>query len=233
MMPRFHIFSAGLSDPFSAIIHIIAALVLFVLSIYYLNKFKKTKKATIAILIFTIAQMLSFIMSALFHSFENLSITRLVFQYLDHSAIILCITGTSCSLLYMSYESKNKVFVILGLCLTAVVAIAMKVMFFNSVPDVIYISIGIGMGIVSFYCLKSHYPSSLMWYVYAGGAYYIFGGCIDTLVDRRSVILIERVIENHEVFHLFIFAGALKFFSLLIKSIYIKYNIDIKQSILP
>ena len=221
---RFHILTAGLEDPFAAITHIVAACIFILLTFRYLIHYRHHVKIQIALLMFGCVQIFSFIMSALYHSFYYETAAQKVFLYLDHAGIILCIAGTCSTFLYLIYEGRYKFLFIYGIFFTAILLIILKMLYFYMIPDILYVSVGLGMGLLTFFALgKMHLAHShYKLYMYLGASFYIFGAVLDTLLNERSVVLIPGVLENHEIFHMYVFLGGISFFTLLLRFIKLK-----------
>ena len=217
-MIRSYIISAGFSEPFSALSHLIGAIIILMLMCFYFGAFKQSWKGQLALLILGISQSLAFLMSALYHALPESQI-KFFFWHLDHVAVILCITGTASALLFVLFDSWKKILLLLIFYLVAIFSIASKWLFTFPISSYMHLCIGLGMGIAAFIYIKRYYKRDFYWYMFPGAFCSLLGGCIDGMMAERSVILISGVIENHEIMHLLVFAGNLCFFAMLIKSI--------------
>ena len=161
-------------------------------------------KLIAAVSIFGGSLLLLYLMSTLYHLFENPSVKH-VFRILDHSSIYLLIAGsyTPFTLVYFE-DGLSKAILILTWSL-AVCGIVFKVFFvkrFNLISTGIYV----GMGWLVIFAIKplvEAAPTGAIVWLTTGGLLYTLGVIF---------YLWQRLPYNHAIWHLFVMGGSFSHF---------------------
>jgi hemolysin III len=151
--------------------------------------------------------ILLYLISTLYHSFQNLTLKRL-FRILDHSSIFLLIAGTYTPItLIMRGGWGWSIFgIIWGL---TIVGICMKIFFLGKMK---YISplIYVAMSCIVVLAIKpvlKHVPHDVITWILIGGASYILG---------IVFYLWRKMPFHHTIWHLFVLGGSIShFFAML------------------
>jgi hemolysin III len=151
--------------------------------------------------------ILLYIISTLYHSFQNLTMKRLL-RILDHSSIFLLIAGTYTPItLIMRGGWGWSIFgVIWGL---TIIGICMKIFFLGKmklISPLIYVAMSC-IVILAIKPVLTHVPYKVILWILIGGGSYILG---------IGFYLWRRMPYHHTIWHLFVLGGSIShFFAML------------------
>jgi channel protein (hemolysin III family) len=199
----------GFHEPFSAISHLIGAAIFLVLGVLLLRRGRGDAGRMIYLGIYAISCVFLFSMSAVYHMMERGGTARRVMERLDHGAIFVLIAGT-CTVLHGLFFRGWQRGVLLFLEWTAAITgITLKTIYFNDLAEWLglsfYLSLG-WFGGVSAILVARRLGFSLVRPLLWGGILYSFGSVLEYL---GWFVVIPGVLHAHEIFHLFVLAGAL------------------------
>jgi len=197
----------GFSDPFSAITHLVAALVFFVFGIRLLLQARGStvRVITVGIYVFSVVFLLS--MSGVYHLLDYEGDGRAVLQRLDHAGIFVLIAGTFTPVhanLFRGFWSWGFLLLIWALAITG---LTLTTIFFNDMAEwlslMFYLGLG-WLGIISGYLTHRLHGFDVVKPLIYGALAYTVGAIMEFM---RWPVIIEGVIGPHELFHIAVIAG--------------------------
>ena len=198
----------GFSEPFSSMSHLLMA-PLFILLLILL--IRKARKGTHKFwhLFYGFAAIFLFSMSGVFHLLEPGGLARDVFQRLDHAAIFLMICGTMTPIHGILFTGIARWGVLGVMWGSTATGITLKSIYFEAIPESVgltfYLVLG-WLGLISGIMIVRRYGWGYVKFMAAGAICYTAGAIFDFC---RWPLVLEGVIEPHEVFHVFVVLGAL------------------------
>lgn len=198
----------GFSDPVSSWTHLLAAGAALWAGILLLRKGRGNTARIIALGVFTFTMIFLFSMSGVFHLLDHEGLGRAVLRRLDHAAIWTMIAGTFTPIHVILFRGLRRWLVLVIVWTIAITGLTLEVVFFDSIPEWFILSCFLGLGWVGFFSYKgfrSQFNHHSVRYLVFGGLAYSVGAVIDFL---KWPTLIPGVVGPHEVFHLFVIAGA-------------------------
>ena len=198
---------SGFTDPFSSMVHYLAALVFLILGIWVLQKktCNKPEFISVAILVFSTVAMLS--LSATYHLLDQGSTGRAVLQRLDHAAIFVLIAGTFTPIHTLLFKGFQRWGILVIIWTLAICGIVFKSIFFNEMPEWLGLIFYLGMGwfgVLTGYLLVRRFDFDFIKYLLWGAAAYTSGAVIEFL---RAPEIITGILGPHEIFHIAVIAG--------------------------
>jgi len=197
---------------FNTISHGIAALastVGFVLLVMLGNS-SELSFTLFSAIVFGVSLVLLYTFSTIYHGARNEK-TKKVFQILDHCGIYLLIAGTYTPVLLVSIGGKTG-WVIFGVQWTvAFIGLVIKIFYtgkFNLISTLMYAVMG-WMIVIRWQDLVDAIPSAALTLLLAGGISYTVG-IVFYLIDTRIKF-------SHFIWHLFVMAGSLFHFIMIVK----------------
>lgn len=199
---------AGFADPLSSWSHLLAAVASLVGAVFLWRKGRGNTARLVSLIIFSIALVFLFSMSGVFHMLPRGGSARDVLQRLDHAGIWTLIAATFTPIHVILFRSHWRWAILLGVWTTAITGLVFEVVFFTDFPESVLLTMFLGLGWVggiSGRAFKKIYGDHSVWLIAGGGICYSVGALIDFI---RWPILVDNVLGPHEIFHLFIIAGA-------------------------
>ena len=197
----------GFSEPFSSISHFLGAIV----CLFYFRPLWRTARGhlghRIAVAIFCGATVLLLLLSGLFHLLPNGTSAKILFQRLDHAAIFILIAGTFTPLHSILFRGRLRWIPLVVIWTIAIAGIVLKEVFFSQIPELLSVSIYIGMGwlgIFSAFFIYLHWGFNLVVPLLKGALAYSLGSIIDLL---HKPILLPGIFGPHELFHIAVLIG--------------------------
>lgn len=160
----------------------------------------KTKFSQVGILVYGSSIILLFTASAMYHWVTNQRLKQKL-RVLDHVSIYLLIAGTYTPVLVINLLDGNGVFLLIAVWTIAAVGTIMKLFFtgrFEVFSTLLYLVMG-WLIVIDFSALKEVVPFNGLLYLAAGGLFYTVG---------IVFYAIEKIPYNHVIWHLFVLAGA-------------------------
>lgn len=197
----------GFSEPFSSMSHLLAAGVFLILGLLLLLRNHTSAGKSLAVLIFVMGVTFTLSMSGVFHLLSPGSVSKAVFQRLDHAAIFFLIAATYTPVHVIVFRGVMRWGVLAIVWSLAIVGIVLKTIFFNDIPEWIGLSLYLGLGwfgVFSTYRLYKRFGLEYIKPIIYGALAYTIGACLEFL---RIPIVIPDVIGPHELFHILVLVG--------------------------
>ena len=198
----------GFHDPFSAISHLVGAIVFLVLGLRLLQRGRGDRGRLIFLGIYAFANVFLFTMSGVYHQMERHGVARQVMARLDHGAIFILIASTFTpvhGILFHGWWRWGPLAVMWSATITA---ITLKTIFFDDLAEWLSLSLYLVLGWVGLISgtlvARRHgfrFVQPLLW----GGIAYSIGAVFEFL---HWFQVIPGVLHYHEIFHLLVLAGA-------------------------
>lgn len=199
----------GLYEPFSAISHLLAALLFLGLGWKLLRRGHAHRAHTWFLAVYSGACVLLFAMSALFHMSVRGGSASLVLVRLDHGAIFILIAGTFTAVHGIMFRGWVRWVPLAIVWVVAVTLITLKTVFFEVLPEWLglsfYLGLGWSVGLTAVPLILRHGFRYLAPLFYGGLAYSI-GAFMEFM---GWLVVIPGVLHAHEIWHLAVLAGAL------------------------
>lgn len=199
----------GFSDPFSSWSHLGSAVAAAVGATFLYRQGRGNTSRIIALLIYSFSLVFLFSMSGVYHLLEKETLGREVLQRLDYAGIWVMIAGTFTPIHIILFRGPWRWGILLFVWLVAITGLVLQVIFFHSFPYWLSIGLFLGlgwMGILTGYKFRVSFEGHSLKPLLLGGLFYSIGAIIDGI---NWPILWPRVIEPHEIFHIFVILGAL------------------------
>lgn len=204
-----------LKEPVNGLTHLIAALVGIPGLALLLARSHGDLPKQVSLLIFGLSLILQFCASAAYHLLD-LSAEKVTWlRRLDHVAIFLLIAGTYTPAAFNILSGGWRVGLLVAIWLIALVGVIFKVAYINA-PRWLTVGLYLMMGWLVVIPIKLFWqllpPGALTWLA-LGGAFYTVGAVI-YLLKRPNFF--PGVFGFHEVWHLFVIAGAASHYLLML-----------------
>ena len=196
----------GFADPFSSIIHLLAAVIFFVLGIFLVGRGRGSLGHSIALALFVFSVVFLLSMSGVYHLLSG-GTGRIVLQRLDHAGIFLLIAGSFTPLHVIMFKGFLRWGILSIIWTLAIAGLTLKVIFFDSIPEWISLSVYLGLGwlgMISGLLLARRFGMSFIKPLVLSGLSYSLGGITEYL---RWPVLIPGIIGPHEIFHIAVIFG--------------------------
>ncbi|HEX5053433.1 MAG TPA: hemolysin III family protein [Planctomycetota bacterium] len=198
----------GFADPVSSLSHLIVCLLFVAAAAPLLRSARGHRGRTVALGIYAGSVVLLFAMSGVFHLLPHDSGGRIVMQRLDHASIFVLIAGTFTAVHGILFRGWLRWGVIAFVWVVTATAIPLETVFFEQMPEslglTLYLAfpwIGFVTGLVLWRRRGVRYIATLV----LGGIAYTAGAVLEY---RRWPNPWPGVVQAHELFHMFVIAGA-------------------------
>jgi len=198
----------GFSEPFSSITHLLAAGLSFVGFFFLAYKGWGNRVRLFAISVYSFSLVFLFSMSGVYHLLEPGFTPHAVLQQLDHAAIWTLIAGTFTPLHMILFRGSWRWGVLMLIWTIAITGLVLEAVFFEEVSAWMSLSFYLGLGwfgVLTSYHFRRTFGDRSIRYLWLGGACYSAGGLLDFL---GWPVLVKGVIGGHDIFHIFVIAGA-------------------------
>jgi len=199
----------GFNDPVSSMTHLLGGLLFIYLGYRLLRRNWGHPERNVYLIVYTIAIVFLMAMSGVYHMMVLGGTARAVMERLDHSAIFTLIAGTFTPALGILFRGTTKRVSLFLIWFVAISGITLKVIFLREIPEWVGLSVYLGMGWLGgtlTYVVWYRYGWRFIIPLLLGGACYTIGGVTEYF---GWPVIIPKVVEAHEVFHLWVIAGAL------------------------
>ncbi len=199
----------GFYEPFGAMSHLLGAVVFLILGVMLLRRGAGRASRSIFLGIYAFSCVFLMSMSGVYHMMVDGGAAHTVMCRLDHSAIFILIAGTFTPTHGILFNGWRRWGPLAFIWTGAIAGITLKVTHFDAVPPWLglglYLALG-WAGAISGAMIYRRFGAPMIVPLAWGGAAYTAGAIADYF---GWPILIPRVIEGHEVFHLAVLAGAI------------------------
>ena len=191
----------GFYEPFSALSHLIGALVFAVLAVVLVRRGSGDARRIVFLCIFAATSILLLSMSGVFHMLEEGSSGRNVLGRLDKAAIFALIAGTHTPVQGLFFRGVARWGVLALMWLVAATGIALFSVFYDSLPrglgTTVYLVIGWIAGVAGIVVWRRQ-GTSRVWLLILGGVVYSIGAIFLGL-DWPTIW--PGVLGPHELWH--------------------------------
>ncbi len=191
----------GIADPFSTLTHGLGAVIALALAGRLIERGRGRPGARAALAVFAGSCILLLATSGVYHVFGHGTPVGTVFQRLDHAAIFILIAGTFTPVHAILFRGPWRWAVLLAVWTIAVIAIPLKTVFFDALPESIGLSIYLGMGWLgagTAWILWRHLGFHVIRPALAGGLAYTFGALVGIAGAPNPI---PGIVGAHELFH--------------------------------
>ncbi len=192
----------GFYEPFSALSHLIGALVFAVLAVVLVRRGRGDARRTLCLCVFATTSVLLLSMSGVFHMLEEGSVGRNVLGRLDQAAIFGLIAGTHTPVQGLFFRGIARWGVLALIWLVAATGITLFSVFYHSLPTglgtTVYLIMGWIAG-VSGIVVWRRQGTARVWRLIVGGVVYSIGALFLAL-DWPT--LWPGVLGPHELWHI-------------------------------
>jgi hemolysin III len=210
-------FFARFKDPVSGLTHLASAIVAAVGSVFLVISGSSDPLRAAVLAVYGVSLVLLFSASALYHLARTTPPRELIFRRIDHSAIFVLIAGTYTPICVIALPGTPGALVLVTVWVLAVAGILSKIFFFGKIPDwvstVLYVLMGWFAVIVAVPLVRNLPLPGLLWLL-AGGGFYTVG---TVFYSMKKLVVVPGVFGNHEIWHLFVSAGAAAHFVLILR----------------
>jgi len=196
----------GIFEPFSSLSHLTAACIFAVASIWLLRRGQGNVVRMVSLIVFSVATVFLLTISGLYHSLEPGN-TRTFLQRLDHGAIFVLIAATFTPVHTLLFQGWRRSGALLLIWTVALLGIGLKMIYFDSMPRWLGISLYLGMGWLGVFTGTSligrygwNFVQPLAW----GGLAYTVGAVAEGLCWP---VLLAGVVQWHETLHVAVLIG--------------------------
>lgn len=197
----------GFAEPFNSLSHLLSAGVFAVLGFFLLRRGRGSIPRLFALGVFVFSCVFLLSMSGVYHLLSPGGAGHRVLQQLDHAAIFALIAGSFTPVHWILFTRWGRWGVLLLIWVLAATGITLKVIFFDSIPEwlglTLYLSLG-WVGLASGITLWRRYGFGLIKPLVYSGLSYTVGGLLEFL---RTPVLIPGVLGPHELLHIGVLAG--------------------------
>lgn len=197
----------GIADPFSMLTHGLGAVVALAMAGRLVVRGRGRPGARTALAIFAGSAVLLLATSSIYHVFGHGTAVGTIFQRLDHAAIFVLIAGTFTPVHATLFRGPWRWAVLLAVWTAALIAIPLKTVFFDTLPESIGLSIYLGMGWLgagTAWILWRHFGFGLIRPALAGGLAFTLGALVG-IAGRPNPV--PGIVGAHELFHCASLAG--------------------------
>ena len=198
----------GFSEPVSSWTHLIASIVFLIVGLKMLYHARGNNLKSLSLLIYVFSGVFLFAMSGVYHLLNKGTTANYVLQILDHAGIYLLIAGSLTPFQIILLRGYKRWIPLVFMWILAITGLTLTAIFFENMPEGLILTFFLGMGWMSLFTVWFIRKTSIntIKLIAIGGLLYTIGAMIDF---TKWPTLIEKVIEPHEVFHLFVVAAAL------------------------
>ena len=213
----------SVKDPISALTHFIGFIASIILTplIFTKASFSGSSLAGLtALYIYRISVSLLFAASTTYHTFLLPARPARILKKFDHMSIFVMIAGTYTPVCLMLMKPEDGLPLLIAVWSVAIIGMAVKA-FWVYCPKYVSSIMYIGMGWACLSVLPQiiHGLGSGFWWLLAGGVFYTVGGVIYALKPNLFPKEETTGFGNHELFHLFVLAGSLCHYLLMLGTI--------------
>ncbi|MFN4124065.1 MAG: PAQR family membrane homeostasis protein TrhA [Flavobacteriales bacterium] len=197
----------GFYQPISSWTHLLAAIVTMSLGYMLIKKGWGNYPRMITLSIFMLSVVFTFSMSGIFHALPP-GMSREFFRRMDYAAIFIMIAGSSTPIHYILFRGWWRWGMLIFIWAIAMIGTLVTVLLIDTIPDyvkiIIYLMIG-WTALISFARALRMYGFRFLRYGFYGGFFYTVGAIIEIMEPND---LVHGLVGHHEVFHVFVMAGA-------------------------
>ncbi len=201
----------GFSEPISSMTHLFGALIYLIFGMIFIYKGRGNNLRVSALVLYVFCGVFLFSMSGVYHLLEKGTTANYVLRILDHAGIYVMISGTFTPFQVILLRGAKRWLPLAGIWILAITGLTLTSVFFSDMSEKIILTFFISMGWMSLFTVwfVRKIDIQTVKLIFLGGIFYTVGAIFDFL---RWPNLIEGVLEGHELFHIFVLAGAFAHF---------------------
>jgi channel protein (hemolysin III family) len=197
----------GFHEPFSAISHLLGAVVFVYLGYQLVMRGRGDRTRMICLGVYAGSCVLLLSMSGVYHMLVRGETAHQVLERLDHGAIFVLIAGTFTPAHGILFHGWSRWGPIVVMWTAAITGITLKTIFFNDLAEwlglTFYLTLG-WFGAFSGIVLARRFGYPFIKPLLYGGIAYSIGGVVDFIHWR---VVFPGVVHPHEVFHVAVLVG--------------------------
>lgn len=197
----------GFAEPFSSLSHLFGAGLFLVLGIFLIRRGRGDALRVMSLAVFVIGSVFLLSISGVYHLLPPNGTPRHVMKVLDHAAIFVLIACTFTPVHVILFRGWGRWGMLALVWGYAVTAIALKTLYFNTMPPGLGLALYLGMGWLGAYTGLSiwrrfgyRFMEPILW----GGIAYSIGAVLEFI---RWPVVWPGVVQWHEVFHVAVLIG--------------------------
>jgi channel protein (hemolysin III family) len=197
----------GFANPFSSLSHLIGAGVFLAMSWFLVRRGRGDRLRVASLMVFSAGSVALLSISGVYHLLPLDGEARDVMQILDHAAIFLLIACSFTPIHIILFRGWGRWGMLTLVWLYAYAAIALKSIYFKSMPQGLSLAMYLGMGWLGAYTgysLWRRFGFVLMAPILWGGVAYSIGAVLEFI---HWPVLVPGVVQWHEVFHIAVLIG--------------------------
>lgn len=197
----------GFAEPFSSLSHLLGALFFAVLSIPLLWRGRGNVARTTSLLVFCLGAVFLLSVSGVYHLLDPNGNARPIMRRLDHAAIFVLIACSFVPGHVILFRGWRRWGILAIVWTYAVVAITVKVLYFDQIPPRLGLAMYLAMGWIGLYsgtALYRRFGFTFILPIFWGGVAYTVGAVLESL---HWPVLVPGVVQWHEVFHVAVLLG--------------------------
>lgn len=197
----------GFTDPFSSLSHLAGAVLFAILGVFLVVRGWGSARRVVSLAIFASSCVLLLSLSGTYHLLAHDTAARSVLMRLDHAAIFVLIAGSFTPVHAILLRARWHRGLLLGIWLAAIAGLALKTVYFDSMPSWLGLTMYLGlgwMGVVSTAAIARRFGWRFILPLAWGALAYTAGALVDHF---RWPVPIPGAVEAHELFHLAVLAG--------------------------
>lgn len=207
-----------LKDPFSGFSHLAGAvfsIIGLLVLIYYASHYA-TVKHIVTFAIFGASLILLYTASAVYHLLNISEKVNSILRRIDHMMIYVLIAGTYTPICIIALPKAWGISLLVSIWILAVTGIILTIVWFTAprwFTTAIYVLMG-WMVAIAFWPLMHSLPEAGLGWLVAGGLLYTVGAVV---YGTKWPPIASRWFGFHEIFHLFVIAGSLSHYWLMVR----------------
>jgi glycerophosphoryl diester phosphodiesterase len=207
----------GLSDPFAALTHLLAAAAAAWATLHLWLRTTGVPWRRVSVLVFAASSIALFLASGTYHAaFEP---WKAALRRVDHAAIYVLIAGTFTPLVAHLMHGPWRARLLGAVWTMAAAGVGLKLFLFGALPEWIDISLYLAMGwfglVPAVPIIRARRYDVVGWMA-LGGLFYTAGALCELF---RWPVLLPGVLGAHEVFHLAVILGSASFLLLILRHV--------------
>jgi channel protein (hemolysin III family) len=187
--------------------HLLGAGLFLVLSVFLIRRGRGDRLRVASLAVFAVGSVFLLSISGVYHLLDPKGTPRYVLQVLDHDAIFILIAASFTPVHVILFHRVGRWGVLTLVWLYAYTAIALKTIYFQSLPTAVGLSLYLGMGWIGAYTgisiwrrFSFRFMEPILW----GGIAYSIGAVLEFM---KWPVLWPGVVQSHEVFHVAVLIG--------------------------
>jgi len=204
-----------MKEPVNTWTHFIAFVAAIVGLVFLIIMCKNSISKLVTMTIYGLSMILLYGASSLYHWVQTTPQKELFLKKIDHIAIYFLIAGSYTPVFYYGLEGAWRWAMLISVWSLALLGMALKIWFIHApryVSSAFYVSLG-WIALVPFLQLIKHLPLGAIILMAVGGVLYTMGAVI---YATKIFDFFPKRFGFHEIFHLFIAAGSIVHFMMIL-----------------